>query len=138
MQRGRRLGVDVGAVRVGVAISDPDGLIATPLVTLPAAGAIGSIVELIGEHEIVEIVVGLPLHLSGQEGAAAVASREFAEALSKQTSVAIHFVDERLSTTNASRQMAASGRSSREQRGLIDQAAAVGILQLFLDQERSR
>src|SRR4029450_4962790 len=92
LSRGRRLGVDVGKVRVGVAISDPDGILATPLVTVsrdlgaaPDAGPsdIGELVRLVGEHEAVQIVVGLPVRLNGAEGPAAIDIRAYAGRLAE-------------------------------------------------------
>ncbi|MFC4946412.1 Holliday junction resolvase RuvX [Pseudonocardia sp. GCM10023141] len=140
--RGRRIGVDVGAVRVGVALSDPDGLIATPLVTLArdvAGGAdVRALAELVAEHEAVGIVVGLPRSLSGQEGHAAGLARAFADALGAAVTVPVVFSDERLTTVVATRQLRESGRKGRKQRAVIDQVAAVGILQGWLDTARPR
>lgn len=137
LDRGRRLGVDVGSVRIGVAICDPDGLIATPLTTLPAAGAIASLLELIEENDIVQVVIGLPRHLKGVEGQAAESARQFAESLSAQIDIPVAFVDERLTSKSASMGLSASGVKARDQRGLIDQIAAASILQLYLDSNRT-
>ena len=138
--RGRRLGIDVGTVRIGVALSDPDGVLATPLVTVPRDVEGGSdlraLVGLVSEHEVVEVVVGLPRTLAGREGVAAQAAREFASALSvvlDAHDVPIVMTDERLSTVVATRQLRASGRSGRRQRAVVDQVAAVAILQSWLD-----
>ncbi|MGH3569725.1 MAG: Holliday junction resolvase RuvX [Pseudonocardia sp.] len=138
--RGRRLGIDVGTVRIGVALSDPDGVLATPLVTVPRDVEGGSdlraLVDLVSEHEVVQVVVGLPRTLAGREGVAAQAAREFAAALSvvlDAHDVPIVMVDERLSTVVATRQLRASGRSGRRQRAVVDQVAAVAILQSWLD-----
>lgn len=136
LERGRRLGVDVGSVRIGVAICDPDGLIATPLVTLPASTALDGVAELVHEYEVVEIIVGLPRHLSGDEGASAQLARDFAHQLGEKVDQAITLVDERLSTKGASAQLSMSGISTREQKGMIDQLAAATILQLYLDASR--
>ncbi|MEK6440225.1 MULTISPECIES: Holliday junction resolvase RuvX [unclassified Pseudonocardia] len=140
--RGRRLGVDVGAVRVGVALCDPDGLIATPLVTLArdvAGGAdLRALAELVAEHEAVEVVVGLPRTLAGREGPAAQLALEFAEAIRGVVEVPVVLHDERLTTVVATQQLRARGVKGRKQRAVIDQAAAVGILQGYLDGARAR
>jgi putative Holliday junction resolvase len=138
--RGRRLGIDVGAVRVGVALSDPDGVLAMPLVTLPRdvehGGDLATIAELVATHDVVEIVVGLPRTLAGREGPAAEAARAFAAALAARVPVPLAFSDERLTTVVATRQMRESGRKGRRQRAVVDQVAAVAILQGWLDAHR--
>jgi putative Holliday junction resolvase len=138
--RGRRLGIDVGAVRVGVALSDPDGLLATPLATVPRDVAGGTdlttIAGLAVEHDAVGVVVGLPRTLAGREGPAAEAAREFGAALAGRVAVPVEFVDERLTTVVATRQMRESGRKGRRQRAVVDQVAAVAILQGWLDARR--
>ncbi len=138
--RGRRLGIDVGAVRVGVALSDPDGVLATPLCTVPRDAEHGTdlatIAGLVAEHGVVGIVVGLPRTLAGREGPAAEAARAFAAALSGRVAVPLEFVDERLTTVVATRQLRESGRKGRRQRAVVDQVAAVGILQGWLDAHR--
>jgi len=146
LSRGRRLGVDVGKVRVGVAVSDPDGILATPLVTVPrdlgaAADSvpadIAELVRLVGEHEAVQIVVGLPVQLSGTEGAAAIDIRAYAERLARAVGqVPIALADERMSTVVATRRLAERGVRGRRQRAVVDQAAAVEILQSWLDAQR--
>ncbi len=140
--RGRRLGVDVGAVRIGLALSDPDGVLATPLVTVPADAAGGAdlatIAALVAEHEVVQVVVGLPRTLAGREGPAAQAARAFAERLAGTVDVPVTLSDERLTTVVATRQMRESGRKGRRQRAVVDQAAAVAILQGWLDAAQSR
>ena len=137
MRRGRRLGVDVGAVRVGVALSDPDGVLATPLVTLPRDLAhktdLQAVARLVAEHDAVGVVVGLPRTLANREGPAAVAAREFATALGAVVAVPIEFTDERMSTVVATRQLRQRGVKGRRQRAVVDQAAAVVILQGWLD-----
>lgn len=138
--RGRRLGIDVGAVRVGVALSDPDGVLATPLATVPRDVGHGTdldtIAGFVAEHEVVGVVVGLPRTLAGREGPAAEAARAFAEALAGRLEVPIEFSDERLTTVVATRQMRESGRKGRRQRAVVDQVAAVAILQGWLDARR--
>ena len=137
MTRGRRLGVDVGAVRVGVALSDPGGVLATPLATVPRdAGTVRSIAGLVAEHDVVEVVVGLPRTLAGREGAAAEAARAFAEELTGALEVPVVFSDERLTTVVATQQLRERGVKGRKQRAVVDQAAAVAILQSWLDARR--
>lgn len=139
---GVRLGVDVGAVRVGVAVSDPDGILATPVVTLARDAEGGTdleqLVELVRAHAAVEVVVGLPIGLSGREGAAATTARDYARDLARRLgTVTVRLVDERLSTVHAQRALRDSGRDERRHRPVVDQAAAVVILQHVLDADRS-
>lgn len=140
MNRGRRLGIDVGAVRVGVAICDPDGVLATPLVTVPRDADGGSdlraIAALVAEHEAVGVVVGLPRTLAGREGPAAEAARAFADALAGVLDVPLELSDERLTTVVATQQLRERGVKGRKQRAVVDQAAAVAILQGWLDAHR--
>jgi putative holliday junction resolvase len=140
--RGRRLGIDVGAVRVGVALSDPDGVLATPLVTVlrdvDGGSDVRSIAGLVAEHEAVGVVVGLPRTLAGREGPAAEAAREFAVALESALDVPVELSDERLTTVVATRQLRERGVKGRRQRAVVDQAAAVAILQSWLDAARGR
>ncbi len=139
MRAGVRVGVDVGAVRLGVAISDPDGLLATPHATLPAQAedAYTPLVDLVRERGAVEVVVGLPRTLSGVEGPAAQTARGFATTLAQRIRpVGVRLVDERLSTVEAHRALHASGRPGRRHREVVDQVAAVTILQTALDVER--
>lgn len=135
---GRRLGVDVGAVRVGIALSDPAPMLATPLVTLRRDEAgltdLAQLVALISEHEVVEVVVGLPKTLAGRHGAAAEAAQSYAEALAERIEpLPVRFSDERLTTVTASRMLSQRGVRGKRQRAVVDQAAAVEILQAWLD-----
>ncbi|MGZ8750385.1 MAG: Holliday junction resolvase RuvX [Pseudonocardia sp.] len=138
--RGRRLGIDVGAVRVGVALSDPDEVLATPLATVARdvlhGTDLATIAGMVAEHDVVGVVVGLPRTLAGREGPAAEAAREFGAALAGRVAVPIEFADERLTTVVATRQMRESGRKGRRQRAVVDQVAAVAILQGWLDARR--
>lgn len=139
---GVRLGVDVGSVRVGVAVSDPSGVLATPLVTLPRDASrdadIDGLAALVVEYEAVEIVVGLPRSLSGREGPAAQTARAYAATLAKRVEpVPVRLADERLTTVMASRNLTAQGVRGKRQRAVVDQAAAVLILQSWLDSRRS-
>ncbi len=145
MRRGVRLGVDVGDVRVGVAACDPSGLIATPVETVARGeGDLARLRTLVAEHEAVEVVVGLPRSLSGGEGPAAAKARTFADALHAALTPwpvpdvegTVRLCDERLSTVSATAQLRQQGRKGAKQRAVIDQAAAVVILQNALDTER--
>jgi putative Holliday junction resolvase len=135
------LGVDVGSVRVGVAVSDPSGVLATPLVTLrrdeQGNSDLRRLAELAAEYGVVEVVVGLPSTLAGREGPAAEAARCYADALSPLLDVPIQMADERLSTVVATRSLRERGVRGRKQRAVVDQAAAVAILQSWLDSRRA-
>jgi putative holliday junction resolvase len=135
---GRRLAVDVGAVRVGVALSDPSPMLATPLVTLKRDETGGTdlaqLAELVTEHGVVEVVVGLPKTLAGRHGSAAEAAHRYAQALATRIDpVPVRFSDERLTTVTASRMLTERGVRGKRQRAVVDQAAAVEILQAWLD-----
>lgn len=138
---GRWLGIDVGSVRVGVALSDPHGVLATPLATVhrdaAGHGDLRRIAEMVAEHEAVGVVVGLPRTLAGAEGPAAVAARAFADALAAELAIPVELSDERLTTVLATRQLRQRGVPGRRQRAVVDQAAAVAILQGWLDAGRS-
>lgn len=133
MMKGVRIGVDVGSVRVGVAASDPDGILATPVATLPRDTALDDLVALVAERDAVEVVVGHPRHLSGAVGAAARDAEEFAAALRERVDVPVILHDERLTTVSATRTLADRGVRGTKQRAVVDQAAAVAILQSVLD-----
>ena len=142
MRSGVRLGIDPGDVRIGVAASDPSGLLASAVATLArdVAGAADQheIVRVAAERRAVEVLVGLPRHLSGREGPAAVAARGYAEGLARLLApVPVRLVDERLSTVAAHRQLHGSGVRGRKHRAVVDQVAAVVLLQDALDAERA-
>jgi putative Holliday junction resolvase len=133
-----RLGIDVGKVRIGVATSDPHGMLATPVATVQRGdGDVERILAEAVERSAVEIVVGLPIALSGADSASTQDARDFATRVARATPVPVRLVDERLSTVSAHRAMRATGRSTRKSRPVIDQVAAVIILQHALDAERS-
>lgn len=152
VRRGVRLGVDVGSVRVGLAVSDPDGVLATPVETLARqtvrAGAdagtstsdvpadLRRIADEVVQRGAIEVLVGLPRSLSGGEGPAAKAARDYARALSRVVAVPVRLVDERLSTVAAHRSLRDAGMKGRKQRAVVDQVAAVVLLQNALDRER--
>ena len=143
---GRRVGIDVGSVRVGVAASDPSALLATPVRTVArdvdqeatTPTDLEEVAAVVAELEAVEVVVGLPRTLAGPEGAAAEAARTYAGRLSVRIApVPVRLVDERLTTVDAHRNLRESGVDGRRQRAVVDQAAAVLILQSALDAERT-
>jgi putative Holliday junction resolvase len=139
---GVRLGVDVGTVRVGVAVSDPAGSIATPMTVLrrDSRGGrdIAELAVIAADRAALEVVVGLPRSLSGGEGPAAGTAREYAAALAAAVSpTPVLLVDERLTTVEATRGLTAAGKRGRSARAVVDAAAAVVLLQSALDRERS-
>ncbi len=139
MRFGTRLAVDVGSARIGVARCDPDGLLASPLATIPRGpGDLGSLASLAADEDAIEVIVGLPTGLSGREGAAAAQARVFAEALAARLApVPVRLVDERFTTVIAHDALRRGGRGSRARRPVVDQAAAALILQGALDTERT-
>ncbi|MHB8572285.1 MAG: Holliday junction resolvase RuvX [Candidatus Dormibacteria bacterium] len=133
----RVLAVDPGSRRVGLAVSDPGELIAQPLRTLEAgSGLTQAVCAIAREMEVGAIVVGLPVEMSGREGPAAAAARDLGAALAGASGLPVEYVDERLTSVQAERSMAAQGLSSRRRRGRTDEVAATLILQQFLDKRR--
>ena len=142
MRTGVRLGVDVGSVRVGLARSDRDGILATPLetvqVTLNSPKHLERIVSTVRDLEALEVIIGLPRSLSGREGSAAGTVRAYAVEIARRVApVPVRLVDERLSTVTAHHRLREAGMKGRKHRPVVDQAAAVVILQSALDTERS-
>ena len=138
MRPGVRLGIDLGSARIGVASSDPGGLLSSPLRTVRRGrGDLSEIARLAAARDVTEIVVGLPTSLSGNAGQAADQARDFAETLAGVVApVPVRLVDERFTTVLAHAALAQGGRTSRERRSVIDQAAAALLLQGALDAER--
>jgi putative Holliday junction resolvase len=138
-RRGVRIGLDWGDARIGVARCDPDGVLATPYGTVRAGEReVADLLAVLAELDPVEVVVGLPTSLSGTEGPAAAKVRERARRLASATSVPVRMVDERLTTVEASRRLREGGRRAKQQRSVIDAAAAAAILEHALAVERSR
>ncbi len=138
MRPGVRLGVDVGTARIGVARSDNHGMLATPIETVARGdGDLSRIAEIVVEIGAAEIVVGLPLALSGRETASTGDAKSFAQQLADLRIAPVRMVDERLSTVSAAGALRESGRNAKASRSVIDQVAAVIILQHALDAERS-
>ena len=134
-----KIGIDLGDVRIGVARSDVHGILATPVETIPRGnGDHERLAALVHEHEAVEVIIGLPIGLSGKEGAAAAKVREWtADFCAKFPGICVRFVDERMSTVSAAASLRQAGKNAKTSRHVIDQAAAVVILQTVLDAERS-
>lgn len=135
---GRRLAVDVGSVRVGVSLSDPAPILASPLVTLSRDADKDSdlteLARLVDEHGVVEVIVGLPRTLADRQGSAADIAIAYADRLAERVSpVPVRLADERLTTVTAARVLAQRGVKGRKQRAVVDQAAAVEILQGWID-----
>ena len=138
MRQGSRLGIDVGTARIGVARSDNHGMLATPVETVRrGSGDIARILALAAEVQAMELVVGLPIALSGRETASTADARQFAGELAAATGIPVRMVDERLSTVSANTMLRAAGRTTKSTRAVVDQVAAVIILQHALDVERS-
>ncbi|MGK9147010.1 Holliday junction resolvase RuvX [Plantibacter flavus] len=139
-RRGVRLGIDVGKARVGVARSDPDGLLATPVETVPRDLGGDSDIAVIGaiasELGAVELVVGLPIALSGKDTASTQDARDFARRLATATALPARLVDERLTTVTAHSALRSAGKRQKQTRSIVDQVAAVILLQYALDAER--
>jgi putative Holliday junction resolvase len=139
VRQGVRIGVDLGTVRIGVAACDPTGLLATPLETVQRGrGDLDRIAEIVAEREAIEVVLGLPLSLSGAEGPSASSIRDYSVTLAVRVApVHVRLVDERLSTVAAARGLRSAGVAGRRARTVVDQVAAASILQAALDIERS-
>ncbi|MCQ1950341.1 MULTISPECIES: Holliday junction resolvase RuvX [Arthrobacter] len=143
---GVKLGVDVGLVRVGLAASDPDGVLAMPVRTLKRDAKKNSDIRVVvreaAERGAVEVFVGLPRSLGGGETASTQMARDYAQALVRALADAgqeqqVRLVDERLTTVSAHRSLREAGMNSRNHRTVVDQAAAVAILQQSIDTQRS-
>ena len=137
----RLMGLDVGNRRIGIAVSDGLGLIAQPVLTLirkKPREDLRSLARLVRKYSCTEIVIGNPLHLSGDQSHQAEKTQAFAQLLADETKLPVHLWDERLTTTEAHRILYESGRPRTEHRGLVDQVAAVIILQGFMDARRSQ
>ncbi|MBS1693422.1 MAG: Holliday junction resolvase RuvX [Actinobacteria bacterium] len=140
--RGRRLGIDAGSARIGVAVSDPDAILATPVETVQrdrrGGRHVRRLAQLVAEFEAVEVVVGLPRTLADRIGPAARDAMDLADALGRRIApTPVRLADERLTTVSAQRSLREAGVRAKNQRAMIDQAAAVGILQSWLDQRRA-
>ncbi len=133
--------MDLGRRRVGLALSDPSGLLASALETLDGRdrdGLVGQLRSRVSQFGVEEIVVGLPRRTDGSVGPEAAAAQAFAERLARVLGLPVHMEDERLTTVQAHRSMSEAGARGRERREAVDRVAAVLILQAFLDRRRPR
>lgn len=140
MLRGRRIAFDYGDVRIGVAVTDPDSILASPLTTLKAtdknlAQQISAIFE---DMEPVAIYVGRPALLSGKDGLAIEKASGFVALLNTITEVPIEMIDERMSTISAARNLRDAGRNAKDSKDAIDMAAAVAILEFAIEIEKRK
>lgn len=128
------LGIDHGEARFGLAITDAAGILAHPLetITVLTTDPIARISEIIAQRQVQHLVLGLPLRMDGSEGTAAEKIRDFAEQLTEKISIPLHFQDERMTTISASAKLHQAGRNAKKQKSMIDQAAAVEILNDWL------
>jgi putative holliday junction resolvase len=140
MQRGRRIAFDYGDVRIGVATSDADSIICSPLTTLKSSdkSLLKSIAEIFLEIQPIQIFVGRPALLSGMDGVATEKAVAFADVLRGITEIEVIMIDERLSTVSAARNLREAGKSAKDSKDSIDMAAAVGILEFAIDLEKRK
>lgn len=137
-RRGVRLGIDWGKARIGVAACDPDGVLCHPVETVPHNEARWQrLAQLIAEYEPVELVLGMPIDLAGKYARAADDMALVADEIVSRCDIPLRVVDERMSSAMAAGQLRASGKNAKQQRAMIDQVAAVGILQNAIDTERN-
>jgi putative Holliday junction resolvase len=140
VERGRRIAFDFGDARIGVAVSDPDSILATPVTTLntKSQDLWDQIFQLFSEYEPIEIFVGRPTHLAGHESDSTLKSELFAKEIHERFGLTVSLIDERLSTVSAQRKLKDAGLSTRDSKNAIDQASAVGILELALEMAKAR
>jgi len=140
MQRGRRIAFDYGDVRIGVAASDADSIICSPLTTLKSSdkSLLKSITEMFLDIQPIQIFVGRPALLSGKDGASTDKAVAFADLLRGITDIEVVMVDERLSTVSAARNLREAGKNAKDSKESIDMAAAVGILEFAIDLEKRK
>ena len=140
MQRGRRIAFDYGDIRIGVAASDADSIICSPLTTLKSSdkSLLKSIAEIFLEIQPIQIFVGRPALLSGKDGVATDKAVAFADVLRGITEIEVIMIDERLSTVSAARNLREAGKSAKDSKDSIDMAAAVGILEFAIDLEKRK
>ena len=137
----RVIALDVGDRRIGIALSDPTGLLASPVSTITRKGHdmdVDEVLALAAQNDVAEIIVGMPVSLSGRKGAQAARTTAFAEGLRRQTDLPVVFVDERYSTVQAERSLRELGVQPSRDRARVDAAAAAVILQSYLDSKRAK
>ena len=135
--RGRRIAFDYGDARTGVALCDPDGILASPLCVLESTSKdfLQQIAQLLTEHQPIRIFVGMPVNMSGSSGSSAEKVESFVKQLREITALPIQYVDERLSTVSAQKKLKEAGVSSLQSKALIDAMAAAAILEQGLARE---
>jgi putative Holliday junction resolvase len=140
MERGRRIAFDYGDVRIGVAVSDPDSILSSPLTTLKATDKtlLNQISLILSEIEPVAIYVGRPALLSGSDGMATEKALEFVSLLGTITQIPVEMIDERMSTISAARNLRDAGRNAKDSKNAIDMAAAVAILDFAIEIEKRK
>ncbi len=138
MQRGRRIAFDYGDVRIGVAVSDADSILSSPLTTLKSSdkALLKSISTIFEEIEPVQIFVGKPALLSGADGSASEKAVAFAKQLAELTQIEIVMIDERMSTVSAARNLREAGKNAKDSKSAIDMAAAVAILDFGIELQK--
>jgi putative Holliday junction resolvase len=140
MRKGRRLAVDVGKARVGLAISDQDGILASPFSTVSRQetlqDSVSAVASAIDDYSFIEAYVGLPVSLSGGATPSTQDAIDFAFALSRELGIEVRFIDERLTTVSASANLRLAGKNAKNSRGVIDQEAAAIILEQALAGEK--
>ena len=136
--RGRRIAFDYGDVRIGVAISDPDAILATPVTVLQAQGPqlISELTKIFSEYEPVSVFIGEPKHMSGQSGDSVAKAKAFGDLLAETFGISVTFVDERLSSVSAQKRLRDAGVNTRDSKKIIDAMAAVAILEQGLAIEK--
>lgn len=137
----KTLGLDMGSKRIGLAISDEDGVFAFPSGKLDRVGReqdLATLVHLIAERGISRAVIGVPLHMNGRPGKGAEAARSFARDLAETSGIAVDTLDERLTTVEAERALNSVGRRGKRQKDVIDSVAAAIILNTYLELQRNR
>lgn len=138
----RTLALDYGAARIGVAITDESGMLAQPLECIETprkrrAAGLARVLELVREHDVGCIVIGLPLHMDGRAGEQAERTRAFAEQVAKHSGLPVEYQDERWSSREAERLLASGGVRARERKGKIDPIAAALLLETWLARKRT-
>jgi len=132
----RYLGIDYGTVRIGIALSDPSAIIATPLTTVkakPDKNAIAEITRICDEKKVEQIIIGLPLHMNGDEGESAKGARKLGTEIMEATNLEVHYIDERLSTVSADKALLEGNVRGEKRKAKVDSVAAAIILQTYLD-----
>jgi putative Holliday junction resolvase len=136
----RKMAIDIGRARLGIAISDPSGILASPLDSITRSAeeyvTVREIIRLIDDNEIQELYIGDPVSLSGEQTLSTDDARSFASLLQASTAVPVRLIDERLTTVSAARNLRESGKNARTSKSIIDSASAVVILESVLQTER--